>query len=200
VEAIRRKAARYRVHLQVRYAVAADFVREYAENLSRGGLFVRGASGLARRRDVEVEVELPGLGSYRVHAEVMHVIDEAEAQGHGRTPGAGLAIVDAPDGFAAALETYLGRLGRRGDARVLVAGDEAARLLAAAGYQVDRLDAPRSPTESGRIPAPRFDALALVVPTAERTAAEAMAPALPVVCMDRAAELDRVLEALDARL
>jgi hypothetical protein len=102
------------VHLSVRYEVAAEFRREYADNLSRGGLFIRGGSGLARRREVDVAIELPGLGEFHVQAEVMHVIGADEAAELGRTAGAGLSIAHAPDGFQAALAQYLERLGRRG--------------------------------------------------------------------------------------
>lgn len=187
--AIQRKAARYRVHLQVRYAAAADFVREYAENLSRGGLFLRGGRGLSRRRDVEVDVELPGLGHFRVRAEVAHVIDAEEASRAGRAAGVGLAIVEAPPGFEAAMEAYLGRLERRGEVTLAVIGDEATRLLAEAGYKVERLDG-----------APSAATLAVVVPVSDVTAATALAGAVPVFAMDAARELDRVLAALDARL
>ncbi|HKE14373.1 MAG TPA: PilZ domain-containing protein [Kofleriaceae bacterium] len=144
---MRRTAARYRVFLSVRYEVAADFVREFAENLSRGGLFIRGARGLSRRRDVQVEIDLPGYGHYQVLADVAHVISDEQAREHGRTAGAGLSIRETPAGFDEALSGYLLRLARRADSIVLAAEEEAARLLHAAGYQVramttaDRLDA-----------------------------------------------------------
>jgi len=139
---VRRTAARYRVFLSVRYEVAADFVREFAENLSRGGMFIRGARGLNRRRDVVVELDLPGYGRFEVQAEVAHVISDEMAREHGRTAGAGLAIRVTPDGFDEALSGYLVRLSRRADSIVLAAEGEAARLLHAAGYQVRSVASP----------------------------------------------------------
>jgi hypothetical protein len=193
------------VHVSVRYEAATDFVREYAENLSRGGLFIRGARALGRHRDVEVEIELPGYGVYQVRAEVVHLLDAASAAEQGRAPGAGLAIRDAPAGFAEALSGYLVRLERRADSRVLVADDEAARLLAAAGYGVDRVE---SPAVLGAC----MDAagaggavlIGVVVPQGQadsfrRAARDSQAAAL-VVPMDGARQIDDVLLQLDRRL
>ena len=202
MEPVRRRAARYRVHLSVRYETAADFVREYAENLSKGGLFIRGARGLSRRRDVVVELELPGFGSYQVRAEVVHVISPAMAAEHGRAAGAGLALRDAPDGFEDALASYLDRLGRRADALVLAAGEPAARLLVAAGYQVAAVTSPDSLGDALAAQAADARLVGVVVPGAEvdpyRSAAAVYADL--VVAMDEPRQLDDVLVQLDQRL
>ena len=42
-----RQEERFRVNFSVRFGIARDFVQEYAENLSSGGLFIRGAHRLA---------------------------------------------------------------------------------------------------------------------------------------------------------
>lgn len=82
----------------MRYEVAADFGREFAADLSRGGMFIRGGRGLVRHRDVMVEIDLPGYGIYEVRAEVAHVISAEQALQQRRTAGAGLSILEAPDG------------------------------------------------------------------------------------------------------
>jgi len=202
VEPVRRRAARYRVHLSVRYETAADFVREYAENLSKGGLFIRRARGLSRHRDVMVELELPGFGAYQVRAEVVHVITPEMAAEHGRAAGAGLAIRETPDGFEDALANYLIRLGRRADSLVLAAAEPAARLLVAAGYQVVAVSSPDSLGDA--LAAQTADArlVGVVVPGAEvdpyRLAAADNAEL--VVAMDEPRQIDEVLVQLDARL
>jgi hypothetical protein len=186
----------------VRYETAADFVREYAENLSRGGLFVRGAAGLNVDRDVMVEIDLPGYGAYQVRAEVMHVISGEMADKHGRAPGAGLAIREAPAGFEEALSGYLVRLGRRADALVYAVGDEAVRLLVAAGYQVQPVDSPDALAEVlDRKAAP---VTGVVVPEPElesyrRTARDTASKEL-LVGMHGPEELDEILVRLDRRL
>lgn|GEM_PF-3160497 len=130
-----RTSRRYRVHLSVRYERARDFVVEYAENLSSGGLFVRGHTDLQPLERVPVQLELPGYGTFQLTAEVAHVLTPEVAQTCKRKPGVGLQIVDAPAGFREALAEYLIRLGRRRDHMVLVADTECRRLVAEAGYQ-----------------------------------------------------------------
>ena len=184
-EPSRRRAARYRVHLSVRYETAADFVREYAENLSRGGLFIARGRGLGRHRDVMVELELPGFGAYQVRAEVIHVGDA----------GAGLAIREAPDGFAEALASYLDRLARRAEVLVLAAGP-AVGLLEAAGYQVAEISSPGALAARNDGPRP----VGVVVPGAEVDAYRRAVGDELVVAMDQPRQLDDVLLQLDQRL
>lgn len=202
MEPVRRRAARYRVHLSVRYETAADFVREYAENLSKGGLFIRRARGLTRHRDVMVELELPGYGAYQVRAEVVHVITPEMAAEHGRAAGAGLAIREAPDGFEEALSNYLLRLGRRADSLVLAAGEPASRLLVAAGYQVVPVASPDGLGDALAGHDHEARLVGVVVPGAEvdpyRLAAADHADL--VVAMDEPQQIDQVLVQLDARL
>lgn len=199
---MRRAAARYRVFLSVRYEVAADFVREFAENLSRGGMFIRGARGLARRRDVVVELDLPGYGVFEVMAEVAHVVSDQMAAEHGRTAGAGLAIRESPDGFDQALSGYLTRLSRRADSIVLCAESEAARLLHAAGYQVRSV---ASPERLGAlVEGCELSLVGVVVPDgrmAEFTeAARGTHAADLLVPMQAERRIDEVLVRLDRRL
>lgn len=202
MEPVRRRAARYRVHLSVRYETAVEFIREYAENLSKGGLFIRGARGLGRRRDLEVELELPGLGAYQLRAEVVHVITPEMAAEHGRAAGAGLAIREAPDGFDEALTTYLHRLERRADALVLAMGEPATRLLVAAGYQVAAVASPEALDSTVAAQGGEARLVGVVVPEAEvdpyRLAAADNAEL--VVAMDEPRQLDEVLVQLDRRL
>ena len=198
---MRRAAARYRVFLSVRYEVAADFVREFAENLSRGGMFIRGARGLARRRDVVVELDLPGYGVFEVMAEVAHVVTDEVAAAQGRTAGAGLAIRESPDGFDGALSGYLARLSRRADSIVLAEG-EAARLLQAAGYQVRPVESP----ERLGAQVDGFDRplVGVVVPDGRMAefaeAARGTHAAELLVAMQPERRIDEVLTMLDSRL
>lgn len=126
----------------MRYSNAREFVREYAENLSKGGLFIKDAYALAPLQPVAVRVELPGLGTYEVRAEVVHIIAPDMAAQLGRPAGAGLAIVEGTEAFQQTLEQYLQRLGQRKDHAVLIADESAGILLGSCGYRVSRVPLP----------------------------------------------------------
>jgi Tfp pilus assembly protein PilZ len=132
----KRQADRYRVCLPVRYGNAGEFMHEYAENLSQGGLFVPGAHHLRVGGKLNVEIELPGLGAFYVRCRVAHVLSPDEADWNARKPGAGLALVEPHHEFDRALTTYLGRLHRRAGAVVLVRGTVCQTALAKTGYRV----------------------------------------------------------------
>src|SRR5689334_7058980 len=132
-----RRDPRYGVRLAVRYTNAEQFVTDYVENLSKGGLYIGGATGLALDTETDVHIEQPGQGSWTVRGRVQFVLDEQAAAGGNRKPGAGLAIVDRPPGFDDALLGYLLRLGRRRERAVMIADDMVGRsLVEDAGYRV----------------------------------------------------------------
>jgi hypothetical protein len=131
-----RAEERLPVNLSVRYCVAREFIIEYAENLCTGGLFVRGATNLERGQTANVEITLPGYGTFMVTAEVAHVLSPDLAEKFHRKPGVGFAITKSPPGFIDAMRSYLLRLGRRRDHAVLVSDDRYGLLLDAAGYRI----------------------------------------------------------------
>jgi hypothetical protein len=127
---------RYGVRLSVKYSNAAEFVADYVENLSAGGLFIANAHRHENLYETEVDVELPGQGSWRVKARAVYRLDAEVARRQGRRPGVGFQIIERPAGFDDALLGYLLRLGKRRDFTVM-AGDIVGRqLLVDTGYQV----------------------------------------------------------------
>lgn len=137
-----RQEERFRVNFSVRFGIARDFVQEYAENLSSGGLFIRGAHRLTPGEQMVIELDLPGYDTFVVTAKVAHVITPAEALESNRRPGAGLSIVATPDGFSDAMHEYLIRLGRRRDFMVLASDHEVRTLFEESGYQTGLVPAP----------------------------------------------------------
>lgn len=132
-----RKHPRYGVHLAVRYANAEQFVTDYVENLSEGGLFISGAHQMAMGTETDVQVELPGQGDWKVRAKVVFLIDPTAAQSTGRKPGAGMEILTKPPGFDDALLGYLLRLGRRRDHAMMISDEVIGKqLFADAGYRL----------------------------------------------------------------
>ena len=142
-----RKHERHDTILSVRFASAERFVTEYAENLSVGGLFLRQGHHLEPLAMVTVRISLPGFGEYEVKAKVAHLMDEETAKAYGREAGAGLQLVQVPDGFDDALMGYLGRLGKRRDCLVLVSEEDTHEFIKAAGYRVEATSLSLIPTQ-----------------------------------------------------
>jgi Tfp pilus assembly protein PilZ len=136
MSADQRRHPRFGVHLAVRYANAEQFVTDYVENLSVGGLFIAGANQLPLLTETAVTIELPGQGDWTVRAKSVFVIDPVTAERMGRHAGAGFEIVDKPPGFDDALLGYLLRLGRRRDHAVMVGDVPGVELVKDAGYRV----------------------------------------------------------------
>ena len=137
-----RRHPRYGVHLAVRYTNAEQFVTDYVENLSVGGLFLAGAHTLPLMTETDVSVELPGQGNWTVRAKSVFIIDENAAKASGRKPGAGMEIIGKPPGFDDALLGYLLRLGQRRDHSVMVGDIAGIRVIRDAGYRVIAIEPP----------------------------------------------------------
>jgi hypothetical protein len=177
-------------------------VREYAENLSRGGLFVRGGRGLVVGDGVDVTLELPGVGEFELRAKVAHAIDAAAAESHARRSGVGLRIVQSPEGFDAAMADYLSRLQQRADAMVFAHDDGFGLLLAAAGYQVK--PAPEATDLAEAASDCAVPVIGIVVPSHQREEFSRASVAAGLgdiaISMDAPGDVDRVLVALDRGL
>jgi Tfp pilus assembly protein PilZ len=137
-----RRHPRFAVHLAVRYATAAAFVADYIENLSVGGLFIAGAQHLRLHDLVDVALELPERGEWRVVGKAVFLLDPESARRAGRKPGAGLEIVDKPPGFDDAVVGYLFRLGRRREHAVIAAEIPGVHAITDAGYRMLPLASP----------------------------------------------------------
>jgi uncharacterized protein (TIGR02266 family) len=128
------RAPRHRVHLEVRYRTAAEFVEDHAQDLSTGGLFIRGATDLAVGDPVEVEVDLPGSGSYTVTGRVAHIMTPERAAELDRAAGAGVELTSSSAEFQQAQRAYFERLGRRRDAYVIATNVLVATHVERFGY------------------------------------------------------------------
>jgi hypothetical protein len=157
-----RRHPRYGVHLAVRYTNAEQFVTDYVENLSVNGLFIAGAHRMPLFTETQVDVELPGQGTWNVRAKSVFVIDEEAAKQSGRRAGAGMSIIEKPPGFDDALLGYLLRLGKRRDHTVMVGEVPGARHITDAGFRVVALAAPE--LAAAEVTHEDFKLLAIVVP------------------------------------
>lgn len=102
----RREFARYRAAFRVQFASTRDFVVEYAENISRGGVFIATSSPAPRDATIDVRLELPDGGpAAEAVARVVHVSEH----------GMGCQFIEMPDAFRARLDAFLERLAREDD-------------------------------------------------------------------------------------
>ncbi len=196
------RTKRYRVHLAIRYRDNGKLIDAFAENVSRGGLFITGAQRLAPGSIVKVEIPMPGAAEYTVRAEVRHILPEEMARRFKRKPGAGVMFQETPAGFDAVLAAYLFRLARREEVAVLVTDDSSEQLLKAAGYLTQR--APKADEVNDAVSASLQPIIGVVVRTAETSAyrdalAKQDAEEL-VVELENVNELDETLALLDKRL
>jgi hypothetical protein len=118
-------------------------VSDYVENLSVGGLFIVGANQMPLFTETDVQIELPGQGSWTVRAKSVFLVDATAAEASGRKAGAGMEILDKPPGFDDALLGYLLRLGQRRDHSIMVGGVPGVKLIEDAGYRVIGLEPPQ---------------------------------------------------------
>ncbi len=187
---------RWRVHLTVRYERAADFVTEYAENLSYGGVFVRDADKLEPLSELTLAIDLPGVETYHVTAKVAHVLTAEMAAAAGCNPGAGLELVNTPPGFSDALSDYLLRLGRRREMGVLVDSELCCRALADSGYNAMQL--PPADQLASSIASSKVPIVALVVERGRL--AEFSNVTNSVIEYAGPDDLDEIIRKLDERL
>jgi uncharacterized protein (TIGR02266 family) len=78
-----RSATRFEVQVEVEFKTDEEFVREYATNISKGGMFVRTSRRPALNSEVEMVVKLPSGQTVDLVARVVHVLDSPEHGGLG---------------------------------------------------------------------------------------------------------------------
>lgn len=198
----KRQSERYRVNFAVRFSQARDFVQQYAENLSIGGVFVQGAHQLQPGEQVRVELDLPGYGTFVVMAEVSHVMTPEAAHETGRVPGAGLALKECPAGFTEAMRTYLLRLGQRRDYKIWATDSQLVTMLDEGGYRAEGAPPAERVVEAvSRLDLPL---LGVVVPFAQvqpyRDALAVVGGAGLLVELNGTDQFDELLRLLDERL
>lgn len=89
--------------LRVEFKTLADLAQEYADNISKGGLFIRTRHRPPVSSQVRVVVQLPDGNKLGGFARVAHVLDDPR---HG---GVVVAFTADDETFAGPLRRYLGR-------------------------------------------------------------------------------------------
>src|SRR5919109_585452 len=102
---------RFHTQFTVRFRTAREFVREHAENISRGGVFIQTRTPPQVDEVITVQLELPDGGpAATTSGLVMHRVTVAEAEQHGLVPGIGVQFLDADDHFRDRIDRYIEQL------------------------------------------------------------------------------------------
>ncbi|MBS2021067.1 MAG: PilZ domain-containing protein [Deltaproteobacteria bacterium] len=102
---------RFPVRFRVRFSTAFDFVTEYAENISAGGLFIETLDPPELTRAVSVVLELPDGGTpISAIAIAVHRVTLERSKVTGEQPGCGVQFIDTSDGFRERIDSYIEQL------------------------------------------------------------------------------------------
>ena len=111
----RRATARYPVHLAVRFGTLDQLRKEFATNISAGGMFIRTDRPPPMDAVVQVSIDLPGGGApIEAKATVVHRVTAEQARERGVEAGAGVQFVQTDDRFRERLDQMIETAAARG--------------------------------------------------------------------------------------
>ena len=111
-----RKEQRLAARLKVRFKSAQEFVDEYTENISFGGMFIQGKTDISLKSRIEVILVLPDSDKeVKAIAEVVHIVtDEMVGLLSGdRVPGFGVQFIEILDDGEKLIREYVKGLAKR---------------------------------------------------------------------------------------
>jgi uncharacterized protein (TIGR02266 family) len=106
----RRATARYPARFAVRFGTVDEFKREYATNISAGGLFIGTEAPPEMNTVIDVALELPGGTPVQAKALVVHRVSPEEAARRNVDPGVGVQFVQADDRFRERIDRFVAEL------------------------------------------------------------------------------------------
>ena len=106
----RRATPRYEARFAVRFGNLEAFRREYATNISAGGLFIRTSEPPQLSAVVDVALELPGGAPVEGKAVVVHRVTPEDAAQRGEEPGIGVQFVHGDDSFRQRIDEFVASL------------------------------------------------------------------------------------------
>ena len=112
----RRATPRYEARFAVRFGTVDEFRREYATNISAGGLFIRTEQPPEMDAVVDVTLELPGGQPVQGKAVVVHRVTPEEAAQRKVDPGVGVQFVEGNDHFRERVDQFVATLSAKGSA------------------------------------------------------------------------------------
>lgn len=108
-----RASPRVEARLEVRFYRREHLVREYTENISRGGLFIATDEDFEPGSEIRVDLLIPDLATvWHVTGRVAYRLDAEQARQLESRPGIGVEITDADPRVEEALRAYVERIMR----------------------------------------------------------------------------------------
>lgn len=110
---VQRTYPRMEVRLEVRYYHRQQFLKDYTENISQGGMFIATTEPFELGTQVRVELVIPDLATVLpITCRVAYVLRPEDAPAVDSTPGIGVEIVEMDPRTDETLRTYLQRIMR----------------------------------------------------------------------------------------
>ncbi len=205
-----RSTRRYPVEWPIALGTAKGAVKAVALDISTGGMFVKPAVALDLDTMMNFSVVLDdGSAPVAGRAKVVRQITAPEAKACGLAPGFGLTIVEMSESDGLRWLSFLSRIERRADKRVLI-GAEPARLaelqagLSSCGYAVVGGTDPGALVQLANADARPADAVLIdagwLQGDAAMTLVESLFSARNVPCVTMTGEVRRARQAIDKLL
>ncbi|HLG20893.1 MAG TPA: TIGR02266 family protein [Bdellovibrionota bacterium] len=102
---------RFEIFHRVRFQSGQEFLMEYTQNLSRGGMYLATKQPLEPGSEIRAQLEIPGIQeSLHVVGKVAYRLDPKKAKEVGRTAGYGIQFINLDSETKAKLHHYIHRL------------------------------------------------------------------------------------------
>lgn len=103
----RRQDERVWAEIKLKFKSINGFIKEYAEDISKGGIFIRTKKPIPFNTPVKILLEFPDAGSIELNGRVVYILNEEEAKRVMRNPGVGVQFVDNPPEIMKKLEEFI---------------------------------------------------------------------------------------------
>ena len=121
----KRSRPRYDVVVPIRFRDADDFLVQYSENISSGGVFIRTQFPPEEGTELRLSLEVPGARTaLPVTGVVAYVVTAEMAAEQGRSAGCGVRFHEMDPATTRVLETFVERLQKRTRGNLLIIDDD----------------------------------------------------------------------------
>lgn len=103
----KRRDERVVAEIKIKFKATDEFVQEFAEDISKGGVFIKTNKPLPFDTPVRVLIEFPDTTQIELDGKVVYVLKEEDAKAMLRSPGMGIQFVNISESDRAKLERFI---------------------------------------------------------------------------------------------